>query len=190
MIFLAHDKVRDVAALIARDIEGATVVPGETPEGIPLRWKAPSSLAVACADDAIAKRLSATLHAKVVLAMSYPGALGGELSVFDDGKLVRRIIDSEDGIGIDGEPTSGTPFPFEDDVFDLDEDDDDDTHRAISESTVDDFCRHLGIVIEPFVPAQWTVLLTPPKPAPRKQRAPGKKPAAKNRSATKPRNKR
>lgn len=176
MIFLNHKHPRTVADLIARDIERATVVAGEHPDGIPLRWKAPSSLAIVSADEDLAKKLSTLLRTMTVFAMSYPGTFSGELAVYDAGTLIRRIVCSDDGDGDDGigGPSMGAPFPFEAEVFDLDDDDDDDADRSLSESTVCEFCKHLDIVTEPFVQAQWTVLVSttdsvPPESPPRKR---------------------
>ncbi len=107
-------------------------------------------------DEALACGLSSALAARVVFAQSYPGSFAADLVVFDQGVRVRGIASSEEGTNADG-----TPFPFETDVFDDEED------LTIDAGTVEDYCKHLGLRIRPMAEIVCSVVDGRPRPQPR-----------------------
>ncbi len=179
MIFLASSDPDAVARVIAGLLGPSwSVVKGSDERGVQIAWVAPASVAIHETDVDFAGEISKKLSTRVVFAMSYPGSFAADLVVFDKGTRVRGISTSEDGT-----TTDGTPFPFESDVFD------DDEHFDVDESTVTEYCQHLGLTIEPFVPVTHSVVEkrtgkpkgpAKPKPAPKRTAKPAPKRAGKS----------
>jgi hypothetical protein len=121
--------------------------------GIAIAWQKDHGVIVESDDAKLAERLSKKLGTLCVLAIRYRTSLGhGELMVFEGGKCVRKIVATEDGTEL-----AGKRYPFEVDVFDLDEDDDEPAY-SIEADEIEELCAKLAIRVDLGQPAVLAVV--------------------------------
>jgi len=154
------DTPKAAAELLKRTLGGGLVFKGKRTGGLQVAWLPGNFANVFDADEEVGSALSHVIAGRVIRIELWCGSFAGHVSVYEGGRLVRRVVDRA---CTDEVRAVGKPFAFESDTFEFDDEDANGRGIRLTESNVIDFVKKLGLDFEINCPIKFTVLRRDPK---------------------------